>query len=153
MASLDLKDVFFTIPIHSNYQKLFKFIHKRIQNEFSSMPNGYSDAIRVFKKILKPVFSYLTKIGYLSVVYVDDPYLHGETFEECLQNIIETVKLLQSLGITIYPEKSVLKSSQKLTCFGFVLYSKTMTVTLTNTKKKKIKLVEGILNRQYITIR
>ena len=91
--------------------------------------------MRVFKKILNPDFSYLRKIGYLSVAYVDDPYLHGETFEECLQNITETVKLLQPLGIAIYPEKSVLKPSQKLTFLGFVLYSKTMTVTLTNTKK------------------
>ena len=48
MASVDLKDAFFTIPIHSDYQKFFKFIHKRIPYEFSSMPNGYSDAMRVF---------------------------------------------------------------------------------------------------------
>ena len=48
MASVDLKDAFFTIPIHSDYQKFFKFIHKRIPYEFSSMPSGYSDAMRVF---------------------------------------------------------------------------------------------------------
>ena len=154
MASVDLKDAFFTIPIHSDYQKFFKFIHKRIPYEFSSMPNGYSDAMRVFTKVLKPAFSYLREIGYLSVVYVDDSYLQGETFEECLQNITETVRLLQSLGFTIHPEKSVLKPTQKLTFLGFVLNSKTMTLTLTDAKKEKIiKLGEGIINRQYITIR
>ena len=41
MASVDLNDVFFTIPIHSDYRKFFKFIHKRIPYEFNSMPNGY----------------------------------------------------------------------------------------------------------------
>ena len=137
MAWVDLKDVFFTIPIHSNYQKFFKFIHKRIPYEFSSMPNGYSDTMRVFTKVLKPAFSYLREIGYLSVVYVDDSCLQGKTFEECLQNITETVKLLQSLGFTIDPEKSVLKPKQKWTFLGFVLNSKTITLTLTDSKKKK----------------
>ena len=54
----------------------------------------------------------------------------------------------------VYPEKSVLKLTQKLTFLGFVLNSKTMTLTLRETKKEKIiKLGEGIINRQYITIR
>ena len=110
--------------------------------------------MRVFTKVLKPTFSNLREIGYVSVVYVDDSYLQGETFEECLQNITETVRLLQSLGFTIHPEKSVLKPTQKLTFLGFVLNSKTMTLALTDAKKEKIiKLGEGIINRQYITIK
>ena len=118
------------------------------------MSNGYSDAIRVFTKVLMPAFSHLREIGYLSVVDVDDSHLQGETFEECLQNITETVKLLQSLGFTIHPEKSVLKPIQKLKFLGFALNSKTITLTLTETKKEKIiKLGEGIINRQYITTR
>ena len=40
------------------------------------MPNGYSDAMRVFTKVLQPGFSYLREIGYLSAVYVDNSYLH-----------------------------------------------------------------------------
>ena len=67
---------------------------------------------------------------------------------------METVKLLQSLRFTLHPEKSVLKPTQKLTFLGFVLNSKTMTLTLTDAKKENIiKSGEGILNRQYITIR
>ena len=75
--------------------------------------------MKVFTKVLKSALSHLREIGCLSVVYVDDSYLQGETFEECLQNITETVKLLQSLGFTIHPEKSVLKPTQKLTFLGF----------------------------------
>ena len=54
MASVDLKDAFFTIHIKG-------FL---IPYEFSSMPNGYSDAMRVFTKVFKPAFSYLRGIGY-----------------------------------------------------------------------------------------
>ena len=118
------------------------------------MSNGYSDTMRVFTNVLKPAFSYLREIECLSVVYVDDSYLQGETFEECLQNITETVKLLQSLGFSIHPEKSVLKPTQKLTFLGVVLNSKTMTLTLADAEKERIiKFGEGIINRQYITIR
>ena len=52
---------------------------------------------------------------------------------------METVKLLQSLGFTIYPEKSVLKPTQKLTFLGFALNSKTITLTLTDAKKNQIR--------------
>ena len=56
MPSVDLKDAFFTIQIHSDYQKFLKFIHKTIPFEFNSMPNGYSDAMRVFTKVFKASF-------------------------------------------------------------------------------------------------
>ena len=94
--------------------------------------------MRVFTKVLIPAFSYLREIGYLSVVYVDDFYLQGETFKERLQNITKTVKLSPSLGFTIHSEKSVLKLSQILTFLVFVLNSKTMTLTFTDAKKKNL---------------
>lgn len=84
IASVDLKDAFFTISIRSNYQKPFKPVLQRITYEFNSMPNGYLDAMKVFTKVLKSSFSYLRKMKYLPVVYVDESYLQGETL---LQNI------------------------------------------------------------------
>ena len=81
IASVDSKDTFFTITIHSDYQKFLKSTHKRIPYEFSGMPNGYPDAMRVFTKVLKSAFSYQREIGYLSVVYVNDSYLQGKMFE------------------------------------------------------------------------
>ena len=80
------------------------------------MPNGYSDAMRIFTKILKPPFAQLRKMGHLSVIYVDDSYLQGETLLQCQNNVSETVVLLQSLGFTVHPEKSVLEPNKKL-CF------------------------------------
>ena len=49
------------------------------------MPNGYSDAIPVFTKILKPVYANLTEKGHLSAVFVEDSYLQGDTETECLK--------------------------------------------------------------------
>ena len=48
--------------------------------EFNSIQNRYSDAMKVFTKVLKPDFSYLREMGYLSVKYVDVSYVQGKTF-------------------------------------------------------------------------
>ena len=73
------------------------------------MPNGYSDAMRVFTKMLKPPFATLRKQGFTSVIFVDDSYLQGSIRGECLENVHKTVNLLASLGFTIHKEKSVLE--------------------------------------------
>ena len=54
MASIDLKDAFFTAPIHESHQKYFKFEWTDKVYKFVGMPNGYSDVMQIFTKILKP---------------------------------------------------------------------------------------------------
>ena len=56
MASVDLKDAFFTVPVHKLHQKIFMFEWIQKFYKFVGMRNGYSDATRIFTKILKPVF-------------------------------------------------------------------------------------------------
>ena len=51
------------------------------------MPNGYGPAMRVFTKISKVPFGHLRSLGHNSVVYVDESYLHGETYQARLDNI------------------------------------------------------------------
>ena len=80
------------------YQKFYKYL---------GMPNGYSDTMRVFAKMLKLPFATLRKQGCISVMFVYESYLQGKTRGECLQNVHETVSLLASLGFTIHEGKSV----------------------------------------------
>ena len=105
----------------------------------AAMPNGYSDAMRIFTKILKPPFAALRQSGHLSCVYVDDSYLQGGTYSECLQNVHDTIALLLSLGYPIHPNKSVLKPTQVIIFLGFVINFIEMTITLTTEKKEKLK--------------
>ena len=69
------------------------------------MPNGYNKAMRGFTKFLKPPFSILRSHGYLSVVFVDDSYLHVHTFSTFEEKVNATVDLLQFPGFTIQPAK------------------------------------------------
>ena len=138
MASVDLKDAFYTVPIHPDHQKPLKFKWQEHCYAFRGMPNGYSEAMRVFTKLLKPPFSILRSHGYLSVVFVDDSYLQGHTFSTCEDNVNATVDLLQSLGFTIHPGKSVLVPTQKIEFLGFVLNSVERKIKLTDCKAGKI---------------
>jgi len=137
MASVDLKDAYYTVPIYKDHQKFLKFF-KDTPYQFTSLPNGYGPAMRAFTKLLKPPFAILRNYGFLSVVYVDDSYLQGNTYEACLKNVIETVKVLDNLGFTIHIEKSVLTPTQSITFLGFVFDSVAMTMTLCTDKKIKI---------------
>ena len=57
MASVDLTDAFFTVPVHISHQKYFKFGWFQNFYKFLGMLNGYSDPMRIFTKILTPNIS------------------------------------------------------------------------------------------------
>ena len=61
--------------------------------------------MKVFAEVLTCPFKYIRSKGHLSVKYIDDSLLLGETFEVCFKNITATVALLWRLGFTIHPEK------------------------------------------------
>ena len=70
-------------------------------------------------KLLKPVFASLNELGYELSVYVDDSLLLAQTFQECFDNVLATISLLQALGFVIHPIKSIFIPTQKTTFLGF----------------------------------
>ena len=74
-------------------------------------------------------------------MYVHDSYLQAETYQTCLDNISDNIKLLRELGFVIHTEKSVLTVSQTIVLFDFIISSKNMAFSLTGENKKKIKTV------------
>ena len=104
------------------------------------MPNGFSDAMRVFTKVSKPVYVYLRQQGYMSVIFLDDSYLQGDTKQACLQNIQATVPLLESLSFAIHEGKSILNPTQKIEFLGVVFNSVKMAISITKGKTEAIVL-------------
>ena len=138
MASIDLKGAYYSIPICQDHQKFLKFSWKGKYYKFTAFPNGLALCPRKFTKLLKPVYAYLRSLGHLSVAYIDDSYLQGDTYEECLQNTIDTIQLFDKLGFIIHPQKSVFKPVQSITCLGSVLDSVAMRVYLTSDRAASI---------------
>ena len=131
MASVNLKDAYYSYPVAKEHQKYIKFFWNKKYYKFTCFPNGLACYPRQFTKLMKPVFSTLRKEGHISASYIDDTYLQGDTKEECQVNVHETVNLFHSLGLVSHPEKSVFEPTQILIILGFEINSINMTVKLT----------------------
>ena len=121
MGSIDLRDAYYTVPIHEEYRKFVRFIWEGHVMEYQCLAFGLSSAPRLFTKLMIPVFANLRAKGHIFVAYIDDSYLQGSTYNECKKNIDETKQLLTSLGFVINTEKSVLTPCQSLKFLGFII--------------------------------
>jgi hypothetical protein len=107
MASLDLKDAYYSVKIHDDYQKFLKFSYKGKLYKYTVYPNGLSTCPRNFTKLLKPVLCVLRQQSYMLVIFIDDILIIATSYERCAQTILEAITLLTSLGFVIHVEKSV----------------------------------------------
>jgi hypothetical protein len=155
MASIDLKDAYYSVQIDQEHQKFLKFCYGNTLFKFTVFPNGLSTCPRKFTKLLKPPLAWLRINGHIIIAYIDDLYLQGKSFAECMHTIVQTMKLLEHLGFVVHPDKSVFIPSQSLTFLGFTINSKTMTITLTKEKIEKLKdlIKEALASPQKIKIR
>ena len=111
MASIDLSDAYYSVPVELTDQKYFEQLYEEQLYKFVCLPNGLSSARRIFTKLLKPVFH---KQGHKVMGYLDDSFLIGDKFEECKKSVIATVKLfinwdlkyIQISRIYFLPKKS-----------------------------------------------
>ena len=153
MVFTDLKDTFYSVPVHKNHQSYLTFFIEEYL-KFVCMPNGYESAMRIFTKISKIPFSILREKGFLSVVYVDDSYLQGDDYEDCLSNVLNTIEILRSLGFKIHPDKSKFIPTQCITYLGFILNSVQKIITSNLEKKERIlNLCHEILKEDVVTIK
>ena len=135
MASVDHKGAYYSVPpIHEEYQKYLKFLWE-YPLKFIAMPNCYGPAMRAFTKLMKPPFLFLRSEEHLSVIYVDDCYLQGDSFSKCAENVIRTIEIQHRLGFDIKIDKSEIIPKQQLTFLGVIIDSFCMTIALTNGKK------------------
>lgn len=154
MASIDLKDAYFSVLIHESDRKYLRFIWNNVHYQFRVLPQGLSCSPRVFTKLLKPVYGRLREKGFINVPYIDDSLILGDSFNECVDNIQETSALLDKLGFTVHPEKSVFVPTQEIIFLGFVINTVKMLVTLTQDRiDNLLSLCEKLLLEKVISIR
>ena len=117
-------------------------------------PHGLAFFPGKFTKLLKLVYSHLRQLEHLSASHIDDSYLQGDDYEDCEQNVRDTIKLFNSLGFTMHPEKSSFVPKGQLTFVGFIKDAITMTVYPTSEKLEKIIYTcQGLLERPHPLIR
>ena len=82
MASVDLKDAYYSVKIAEKSQKYLKFTYKGTIYKYTTYPNGLSTCPRNFTKLLKPPLSSLRKKGHIICAYIDDLLLVGGSFDK-----------------------------------------------------------------------
>ena len=140
-AKLDLKDAYFTIPMHSSQRKYLRFVLQGKTYEFKCLPFGLSSAPWVFTKTLKPVAALLREMGVRMVIYIDDILIMAESMELARQQVAALIYLLECLGFVIHKDKkSVLTPAQVMDFLGLTVDSVLMELRLPGEKIKRIPL-------------
>ena len=153
MASLDLKDAYFSIPVHQNSTKYLKFQFQGQTFKFLALPQGFKDSPRIFTKIMKPVLAHLRLHGINASIYIDDIFIQADSFATCSEHVEYTINFIKNLGFS-FSDKSAPIPNQVLRHLGFVLNSKSMTVSLAEDKKGKLQsLLTHMLRTTFCSIR
>lgn len=142
MASIDLKEAYFSVPISANSKKFLRFKFDGLLYEFNALPYGLCTAPFVFTKLLKPVSTYLRNNNIILTCYLDDSLFFNNCQHKCKKDIHIACKLLQDLGFIINPEKSVLIPSQTCKYLGFILNSTDLTLSVP--QQKQIAILDRI---------
>ena len=138
MATIDLKDAYYSVPIHHQYGRYLKFSWMGQLWQFKALPNGLTSAPRLFTKLLKPVLALLRAQNHIVMAYLDDILIISNTQETAEESVSATKHLFERLGFLVHPTKSKLEPSQKIDYLGFVIDSVDMSVTLPTAKAVEI---------------
>ncbi len=154
LASVDLRDAYYSVPIHPDHRKYLRFVWHDQRYQFKALPNGLSTAPRLFTKILKPVFASLRESGHTVIGYLDDTIIISQSKVQAKRAVQDTTEMLSSLGFIIHDEKSVLEPTQVIQFLGFKLDTVDYSVKVPNEKALDIiQSCEYLLNKTKPSIR
>ena len=139
MASIDLKDAYYSVRVHPSCQRYLKFCYEGSLYAYTAYPNGLASCPRQFTKLLKPPVAELRSQGHIIASYIDDIYLQSGTYEGCVNTVLSTFRQFNDLGFVVHPEKSEFFPKQQIKFLGFILDSISMTINLPSERKTKIK--------------
>ena len=97
VTSIDFKDAYFDIPIHSQSRKYMRFHLQGRSYQFKALPFGLSTAPMEFTVVAKEV-KLMAQKGIRIHQYLDNWLVRASTHDTCLQHTQTLVTLCQELG-------------------------------------------------------
>ena len=154
MASIDLKDAYYTFPIRESDRKYLKFVWDGVVYQYRVIPNGICCAPFIFTKLLAPIFVVMHKEGHIAFPYIDDTWIVAKTKEACERAVVRLAELFDMCGLVVHPLKSKVIPSTLAEFLGLNLDSVEMSVSLTDKKVLKfLRVSQEILDAARPTIR
>jgi len=125
MASFDLANQFFHVRLNAADRKFFGFALPGDNGQmeyfqFTVMAYGYSPAVEVVTRLLRPVKAYLHELGIKLSIYVDDGRVSASTSEQTWEQFQFVLTVLQLCGWNIQWKKTSTEAVQHLLHLGFV---------------------------------
>ena len=121
LASLDLKDAYFQIPIHRSSRKLLRFTSEGTVYQFRALCFGLSTTPQVFTRVFAVVSAWAHSHGIRLLRYLDDWLVHSSSEREAKQAVQSLLSLCRTLGIVINEKKSDLVPSQTAKYLGMTI--------------------------------
>jgi ribonuclease HI len=155
MASLDLKDAYFHVPVQPGFRPFLRFEFLGKVYQFKVLPFGLSTAPRVFTKILAPVIGLLHRRGIHIYPYLDDCLIVAKSRDQLIQAIGVTQQVLMDAGFLINFKKSYLTPTQRLKFLGLDLDTTLATAVLPEDRALELaKCCQSFMKvGQYQTVR
>ena len=121
LASLDLKDAYFQIPIHGSSRKLLRFMSEGTVYQFKALCFGLSTAPQVFTRVFAAVSAWAHARGIRLLRYLDDWLVLFSSEKKAKELIRELLSVCRTLGIVINEKKSDLVPSQSAKYLGMTI--------------------------------
>jgi ribonuclease HI len=157
LVTLDIKNGFFHIPVHSSHQKFLGFEWQGKFFQWKCLPFGLNSSPYFFYKTIRPVVEYLRQQGLRVVAFVDDFLLmsHYDHIDDDSKVLVDT---LTNLGLCINFAKSLLTPDTAKEYIGYVL--KTINpdgrvwVHIPSSRVRKVRRdIKRVLSRGFATAR
>ena len=106
LASLDLQDAYFHVPIRRSLHKYLAFVYAGDLYFFKALPFGLNVAPYIFTRLMRYPLGLLHNQGVQVAAYLDDWVVWGKTKEETHQAYLLTANIVTKLGFLINVKKS-----------------------------------------------
>ncbi|XP_073441685.1 uncharacterized protein [Dendrobates tinctorius] len=158
MAVVDLKDAYYHIPIHSEYQKYLRvalYIRGNLKHfQFRALPFGISIAPRVFTKVVAEMTAFLRIHNTIIIPYLDDFLIVGNSERHCTEQVERVIDTLRNLGWMVNVKKSRLQPLQRQMFLGFILDSNQQICLLPDAKVEKVRdMILATIDQPHTTLR
>lgn len=104
-CTLDLKDGFFHVALDEDSVRYTSFIIPDGQFEFLRVPFGLSNSSAVFQRHIKVIF-YELAVKNVVLIYLDDLIISAKNEAECLDKLMQVLRVTADYGLKINWKKS-----------------------------------------------
>ena len=121
LASLDLKDAYFQVPVHPSSRKFLRFVSQGTVYQFKVLCFGRSTAPQVFTRVFAAVSAWSHSRGIRLLRYLDDWLVLASSETKARQHVQDLLLLCHDLGIVVNKEKSDLMPSCSASYLGMTI--------------------------------